>query len=231
MKRKITFILFVIYFIVLMLCIKPTLSLYDTVGIDVSRYQGEIDWQEFASQNISFAFIKATEGSNHVDKCFADNWQNIADTEIYASPYHFLSYDSSGITQAENFISTVGKHSGMLPPVVDVEFYGDYYKNPPSAEKVQVILNDFLYELERFYGVKPIIYTTYKTYSLYIKDKYDAYPLWIRNIYFNPLFLGVSDWQFWQYSDSGILSGHQGQAIDLNVFRGKKAELEKLLIK
>ena len=63
-----------------MLCLKPTLSLYDTVGIDVSRYQGEIDWQEFASQNISFAFIKATEGSNHVDEYFADNWLNVADT-------------------------------------------------------------------------------------------------------------------------------------------------------
>ena len=57
MKRKITFILFVIYFIVLMLCIKPTISLYDTVGIDVSRYQGEIDWQELASQNISIGVL------------------------------------------------------------------------------------------------------------------------------------------------------------------------------
>ena len=127
MKRKLTFILFCIYFTCLLLYIKPTITLYEVVGVDVSRYQGNIDWEIISSQNFSFAFIKATEGSNHVDKYFSTNWENVSKTSVLAAPYHFLSYDSSGITQAENFISCVGKKSQMLPPVVDVEFYGAYY--------------------------------------------------------------------------------------------------------
>ncbi len=231
MKRKLTFILFGIYFACLLLYIKPTVTLYDVVGIDVSRYQGNIDWDIMSSQNVSFAFIKATEGSNHVDKYFTTNWESVSKTSILPAPYHFLSFDSSGITQAENFISTVGKKSQMLPPVADVEFYGNYYNAPPSCETVFEILDSFLFELERFYGVKPIIYATYEAYELYIKDRYNEYPLWIRNVYFHPVFLGITNWQFWQYSDDGMLAGHEGSAIDLNIFRGSKKELEELLIK
>ena len=73
----------------------------------VSSYQGEINWRVLSSQNISFVFIKATEGSSFVDKNFAYNFQEAQKTSLSVGAYHFFSYDSEGKTQAENFINTV----------------------------------------------------------------------------------------------------------------------------
>lgn len=101
-----------------MAMVKPIANSYAVMGVDVARYQGTIDWNALSEQGIAFAFIKATEGSSHVDVRFRENWNEVAKTSILASPYHFMSYDSGGITQAENYITTVGKRSGMLPPAV-----------------------------------------------------------------------------------------------------------------
>ena len=80
---------------------------YPVKGVDVSSYQGEINWEILSEQNISFAFIKATEGSSLVDKNFAYNFEEAKKTSIAVGAYHFFSYDSKGETQAENFINTV----------------------------------------------------------------------------------------------------------------------------
>lgn len=209
---------------------KPSVNAYELRGVDVSRYQGAVDWNRLSEQGVSFAFIKATEGSGHVDMRFAENWEAVAKTNILAAPYHFFSYDSSGLTQAEHFIQTVGKRGGMLPPVVDVEFYGKYSRSPMAAEKVRKLLKDLLSELEKFYNAKPILYTTRSAYRLYIKNQFEEYPLWIRNVYYLPFWDGISGWSFWQYSDRGDLDGHEGTHIDLNVFQGTRKELESLLI-
>ena len=230
-KRIQAYLLSIVVIFIFFIELKPSISLYDIKGVDVSRYQGNINWQTFESQNIKFAFIKATEGSNHVDKYFSRNWENVAKTNILATAYHFFSFESSGTTQAENFISTVGKRKGMLPPVVDVEFYADYFSNPPNKEKITYTLSELLNQLEKFYNVKPIIYTTYKTYEAYIKDNFTSYPLWIRNVYINPSLTGIDSWIFWQYSDEGKLYGHQGKAIDLNIYRESFNQLKKLTLK
>ena len=202
----------------------PDPEKYPVMGVDVSRYQGNIDWSVLASQNVRFAFIKATEGSSHQDPCFSENWDGVQDTNIYAGAYHFFSYESSGETQAQNFIQTVGDLSNCnLPPVVDLEFYGDYVTSPLSRKKTQEILNALLKNLEAYYHVKPIIYTTTKAYYQYlVGGGYGAYPLWFRNTYQEP---AIVDWSFWQYSDQGKLAGYDGiQAdhteiyIDLNVY-------------
>lgn len=230
-KRIQAYLLSMVTIFILFIELKPSTSLYDIKGVDVSRYQGNINWQAFESQNVKFAFIKATEGSSHVDKYFSRNWKNVANTNILATAYHFFSFESSGITQAENFISTVGKRKGMLPPVVDVEFYADYFSNPPNKEKITYTLSELLNQLEKFYNVKPIIYTTYKAYEAYIKDNFTNYPLWIRNVYINPSLTGIDSWIFWQYSDEGKLYGHQGKAIDLNIYRESFNQLKKLTLK
>ena len=86
---------------------------YDIHGIDVSSYQGEIDWNVLSSQDISFVFIKATEGSSFVDKCFSYNFEEAKKTSLSVGAYHFFSYDSTGEKQAENFINTVVPFEGM----------------------------------------------------------------------------------------------------------------------
>lgn len=208
---------------------QPNREKYEIFGVDVSNYQGVINWKTIENQNVEFAFIKATEGSGYVDRFVSRNLENIADTDILCSCYHFFSFDSAGETQAENFINTVAKDKIDLPPVVDIEYYGDKSANKPTREETEEILAPLLENLEKHYGVKPIIYTTLPVYYRYVKENFSDYPLWIRCTQFEPDFL---DWEFWQYSDKGQLEGYYGEepCIDFNVFRGTKEELEQLII-
>lgn len=205
---------------------------YELRGIDVSHYQGVIDWEKLAEQELDFAFIKATEGSSYLDECFYDNWQAAGKTDLYIGAYHFFSFDSEGKNQAEFFINTVGNLEGKLSPVVDVEFYGDKAYNPPEKEAVVTQLGEMLSALEEHYQVKPIIYTTYTVYNQYIKGDFQEYPLWIRNVYYPPDVTLRGAWSFWQYMDTAVLEGYSGteKYIDMNVFRGTKEELEMLLV-
>ena len=207
----------------------PFELLYSVKGVDVSSYQGDIDWKVIQSQGISFAFIKATEGSTFNDKFFQKNWENASKTDIRIGAYHFFSFDSSGKTQAENFIRAVKKVDNMLPPVVDVEFYEGKSKNPPTKEHTQAILNNLLEALEIHYGMKPIIYATRSSYARYIKDDYKDYDIWIRNLFYHPYLADRKTWTFWQYSNKNILEGYKGNEkyIDMNFFNGNKKEFEK----
>lgn len=208
---------------------KIATSLYPVKGIDVSHHQSSIDWEEVKRQGVDFAFIKATEGSGHVDEDFLENWKQAEESGILAGAYHFFSFDSPGVSQAELYIRTVGGLSAHLRPVADVEFYGDKEGNPPPRDRVQRELADYLLALEEKYSVKPILYTTYKVYELYIKDCFDEYPLWIRNVYYPPF---DKEWWFWQYSDRGRLEGISGAegCVDLNVFRGNTEALQEMVV-
>ena len=204
----------------------PFTEKYPIRGVDVSNYQGRIDWALLSDQDISFSFIKATEGSRFVDKSFSGNWEAAQTTDLRIGAYHFFSYDSPGITQAENFIRIVAPFDGMLPPVVDVEFYGDKEKNQPDKESVTKELRAMLLELEHYYGIRPIIYATKETYHLYIEDEFSEYPLWIREVWFSPDLCGDYDWIFWQYTNREKLPGYSGEEeyIDMNVFCGTQEE-------
>ena len=106
--------------------VNPSKEEYAVRGVDVSSYQGKIDWQTLSEQGIDFAFIKATEGSSFADRNFEYNCIEVRKTPLRWGAYHFFSYDSGGDTQADNFIKTVPVTENMLPPVIDLEFYGDY---------------------------------------------------------------------------------------------------------
>lgn len=204
---------------------------YALDGVDVSHYQGEIDWARLREQGIDFAYIKATEGSSLTDDCFAANWQGAEEAGIHAGAYHFFSFDSEPETQAELYIETVGDLTGRLIPVVDVEYYGNTREHPPKKEELVRDLERFLQLLEEEYQVKPVIYTTQLFYERYVKGSFTEYPLWIRSVYIPPLGLGRS-WQFWQYTDRAVLEGYTGaeKYIDRNVFYGTEEELEQYII-
>ena len=196
---------------------------YPVFGVDVSNYQGDIDWDILEEQGVRFAFIKATEGSGHVDESVRQNLERASETDIKLSAYHFFSFDSAGETQAANFISVVPADKIDMPPVVDIEYYADKRKNKPSKEEAENILQPLLSELEEYYGVKPIIYTTLPVYRRYVKENFSDYPLWIRSVNFEP---DLIDWKFWQYCDSGELEGYNGdeKCIDFNVYNGTEEE-------
>lgn len=208
----------------------PSREEYPVRGVDVSSYQGEIDWKTLSEQDIQFAFIKATEGSSFVDPNFSENYSNAQSTKLRIGAYHFFSYDSSGKAQAENFIKAVPISDNMLPPVVDVEFYGDKEQNLPDTKNVDKELKAFLQEVERHYKIKPIIYATGKSYDMFISGKYNSYNIWIRNILSSPSLSDGKAWTFWQYTDRAVLNGYNGSEkfIDMNVFNGSKEDFKNL---
>lgn len=196
---------------------------YPVVGVDVSSYQGDIDWNVLASQNIQFAFIKATEGSGYVDQYFKTNWENAAGTDLRIGAYHFFSFESPGKNQASNFIGTVGDKEGMLPPVIDVEYYGSFRSaGDIDAKGIAKELRDMVDELFANYGVKPIIYVSKESYETIVKDGFNDCPLWYRSVY-SKVPKDVN-WTFWQCSNRKRLDGYNGAEtyIDLNVFNGSK---------
>ncbi len=203
----------------------PSTKEYPVRGVDVSAYQGVIDWETLSSQNINFAFIKATEGSSYVDSRFQYNFLEARKTALRVGAYHFFSFDSNGETQAKNFITNVPKFDNMLPPVIDIEFYGNHEKNPPRAAEVLPELNTMLLLLEQHYGMKPILYTTEKAYFMYLSKGYEAYDLWIRNVLTRPD-SQIEHWAFWQYTNRERLNGYSGEEtyIDMNVFNGTRDE-------
>lgn len=199
-------------------------------GADVSSYQGETDWAVL-SKEMDFVFIKATEGSSYTDEMFPHNFAGARAEGLYTGAYHFFSFDSAGATQAENFISAIdgsGLTDGMLPPVIDVELYGEYMKHPKPAEEVIPEIEAMVSALEERYGKKPMIYCTGRAYRLY-SEGFEGCLLWRRNVYFRPL---GSDWTFWQYTDTEQLEGYHGDEkyIDMNVFCGSETELAALCI-
>ncbi len=204
----------------------PSRVIYPVRGVDVSAYQGEIDWTVLSNEGIRFAFIKATEGSSFIDKRFSYNWEQAHTTNLRAGAYHFFSFDSTGEAQAQHYINTVPKMEGMLPPVVDLELYGRYRSAPPAKEETLERLDALLVTLHKHYGFRPIIYATHETYDLYLKDAADPYDIWIRNVIFYPYLSDRRDWTFWQYSNRGKLDGYKGVEtfIDLNVFYGTAEE-------
>ena len=201
---------------------------YPVRGVDVSSYQGEIDWDILSGEGIQFAFIKATEGSGFVDPYFERNLSGALGTPLRVGAYHFFSYDSSGAVQAEHFIAAVPKWEGMLPPVIDVEFYGDKERHPPDQTEVAVNLGEMIDRLTEYYGMAPILYATEKSYRLYIADGFADCDIWIRNILSRPSLSDGRSWIFWQYANRGRLRGYTGREkfIDLNVFLGTQAEFD-----
>ena len=206
----------------------PSSNSYPVRGIDVSTYQGDIDWETLAANDISFAFIKATEGSSLIDPHFAFNFEKAQKCGIAVGAYHFFSYDSSAETQAKLFIDTVSPFDGMLPPVIDLEFYGNYEKEPPSREYVDKELGIMLDMIEDHYGLKPIIYATEKSYELYLSNAYSEYDIWIRDVYFNPILSDGREWTFWQYTNRERFDGYNGKEkyIDVNVFNGSSEDFK-----
>jgi lysozyme len=209
---------------------KPSARAYPVRGVDVSSYQGEIDWQTLSKEGIDFAYIKATEGSTYVDSRFEYNLENALKTDLYIGVYHFFSFDSSGSAQAAHFIETVPLNDNMLPPVVDLEFYGDYKKHPLSKDAVAAELDTMLELLAKHYNKKPLIYVTKESYELYLSGGFAEYGIWFRNVTGKPKLNDNREWTLWQYSNRHRLKAYSGSEpyIDFNVFNGCPEDFKKV---
>jgi lysozyme len=204
---------------------------YQVHGIDVSWYQGQIDWEKIAQMEdddvkIHFTFIKATEGLLLADRKFQRNWKESERAGIIRGAYHYFKPNKPGYWQARFFLQTVNFKAGDILPVLDVEERGK-----ESREEFQANLKAFLNEVEKKTGVKPIIYSGYKFYEDNLAGDFNEYPVWIAHYYRSKLkpFSGQTKWSFWQHSDKARVNGIHHR-VDMNVFNGSLDDLNELRI-
>jgi len=194
-------------------------------GVDVSRWQGDIDWQKLRSQGANFAYIKATDGGDHLDPMFKKNWREAGAAGLKRGAYHFFYWCRTAGEQADWFIRNVPRVAGALPPVIDVEYNGESRcKRRLSRALVQEKMQVFMDKLEAHYGQRPVIYTAPDFYRDNLKGAFLDYPFWLRAVAQHPskVYPGRK-WVFWQYSGSGLSHGVKGK-IDLNVFNGSERQ-------
>ena len=202
---------------------------YNMHGIDVSKYQQSISWEDVKAMNvkgvkINFAFIKATEGTERIDENFRRNWFNTQKSGIARGAYHFFISSKSGKAQAENFLETVRLQKGDLPPVLDIE-----QANGASLTDLQQRVSDWLLMVEKKCRVKPIIYTNADFYKTFLAGRFDEYPLWVAHYFVKDKPRIGRSWSFWQHNESGHVNGINAY-VDFNVFNGDSAAFQKLLI-
>ena len=202
---------------------------YQVHGIDISHYQGEVDWKMLKQTRqgqfpINFVFMKATEGGDYPDKRFVANFDSAKAHGFIRGAYHFYNPKTDADKQADFFINSVKLEPGDLPPVLDIE------KKGKDIGKLQADLKHWLRRIENHYGVKPIIYASYKFKNRYLNDSvFNSYPYWIAHYYVDSVQY-KGDWKFWQHTDVGTLPGIKEQ-VDLNIFNGGIEGLDALRIK
>lgn len=208
-------------------------SNFSVHGVDVSRWQENINWVKLRAHGANFAFIKATDGGDHLDKMFKVNWNNTRAAGVPRGAYHFMYWCRSGIEQAKWFIRNVPKEKGALPPVIDAEWnhQSRSCKQNQSPALVRKRMKEFMDVVERHYGQKPIIYTAPDFYEDNLEGHFTEYPFWLRSVAEHPQGRYPDrSFTFWQYSGTGLSGGVDTQ-IDLNVFNGTQESWQKWLKK
>ncbi len=192
-------------------------------GVDVAHHQGAIDWRALAGDNIAFAYIKATEGAEHVDTRFAQNWEQAGAAGLYRGAYHFFTLCQPGAKQAANFIAVVPRVGGSLPHALDMEHMGPCRDGPTMTDIVSE-MRVWLASVEAHYGARPLIYTTPEFHDAHLRDV-NGERFWIRSLFARPNFR-KQEWVIWQHHNNGRRRGVSGP-VDLNVFRGDAQALSK----
>ncbi|WP_445240864.1 GH25 family lysozyme [Microcoleus vaginatus] len=184
-------------------------------GIDVSDYQPNVNWQAVARDGITFSFVKSTEGATFVAQSFARNWAAMKAAGIQRGAYHFFRPASSIQGQIDLFLKTVKLEPGDLPPVLDVETTGGL-STTQLCDRAAI----WLEAVEKATLMRPIIYTYPGFWDNLGTKRFADYPLWIAHYTTaeEPWVPGGwKTWTFWQYSDSGSVSGVSGN-VDTNIF-------------
>ena len=193
-------------------------------GVDVSHYQGTIDWNAAHGAGTAFAFMKATEGTAFVDPQFATNWSGAGAAGVVRGAYHFFHPATDAVMQADFFVRTAGMtQNGDLPLTIDLEVTDGL----SGAQVAQGALA-FLARVMSTTGRTPIVYTSASFMSsLSGTSGFSSYTLWVANWQVScPTVPSPTwtDWTFWQNSDSGSVAGISG-AVDTNVFNGALSDL------
>ena len=202
-----------------------------TFGFDISHYQRkeDIQWDSLSIGNRSiplrFVVLRASMGNRKLDKNFDHFWEAAKKHNLIRGAYHFYRPDEDPVMQANSFLSVAKLESGDLPPILDIE------KDPRKKSKEQLVndLKVWIKIMEDTYGKKPIIYTYYHYYKDYLRDDFKDYPVWLANYNDVPAPSPEDEWQFWQFSEKGIVYGINSK-VDLDIYNGNLWSLKMLTI-
>jgi lysozyme len=194
-------------------------------GVDVSHFDGTIDWAAARRDGITFAIIKATEGTSFVDNRFATNWANTQANGIVHGAYHFFRPKSDPVAQADFFVRVAGSpKSGELPPVIDLEVTDGL-----TAAQVAAGARTFLQRVQQKTGRVPMIYTSVRVFNSLLGGPpgFNPYPLWVAN--WNVRCPNIPNppwtrWTVWQSSATGTVAGFS-DPVDVDRFNGTSADL------
>jgi len=196
-------------------------------GIDVSWWNGDIDWRAVKASGVKFAWIKATEGGDHLDPKFHENWRGAKAAGVPRGAYHFVWWCRPGHEQVEWFKRNVPHERDALAPVLDVEFQHTSRNCRKKLSRHDVVqkMRLMLREMEHHYGRKPIIYVTVDFYAeMMHPNEFADYPVWVRSTKFEPsVHYPGRRWAFWQYQSDGRIPGIRGKT-DRNVFYGTREQ-------
>jgi lysozyme len=167
----------------------------------------------------AFAFIKATEGTDFRDSRFSENWSLAREQGLLTGAYHFFTFCSPGLPQAENFLAVAPREARTLPLAVDVEFTGNC-AGWASIDEIRAELLVFEEHVRAHVGYAPLLYTTEDVRLELVPADLHAHGYWVRSLWGRPS-EGIR-WHFWQYSDTGDVPGVSGE-VDLNVFAGPRS--------
>lgn len=195
-------------------------------GIDVSHYQGDIDWQEVKlSDNISFVYIKGTEGDAYLDPKYLDYVQSLKKIGIPFGAYHFFRPKDDPVRQANHYLENLSEYAS-LPPVVDIEVTDNMPKKDIAHR-----LKKWLDIVSQRTGCQPVIYTFTDFWPEYLGDEFNAYRLWLAD--YEPKLKLPTDkqqWAIWQHSQDLELDGIKSK-VDSDYFHGGNSALESFRCK
>ena len=197
-------------------------------GLDLSHYNGSVNFAQLAAGGLAFAYLKASEGRFTKDPLYATNYAGFQQNQIPRGAYHFFYPQLDAQAQAANFLSVVTQlNAGDLPPVLDVEVSGE---QSPSA--IAAAMQQWLDAVQQSLGRTPMIYTAAGFWNTALggTTSFASYPLWVAEYTGNSsprLPTGFSNYVFWQYSQSGSVPGIASN-VDLDQFNGSLSDLNQL---
>lgn len=195
---------------------RPSEASYPVQGVDVSHHQGAIDWRALREQGADFAYIKATEGGDHVDRRFARNWRDTANAGVRSGAYHFFTLCRPGAVQARNLLAVVPRDPAALPVAVDLEYLGNCSARM-SKEALHRELARFISDIEAASGKPVILYLTEEFDEAFEISRRFPRNLWLRSLMRRPDF-GARPWTVWQVHNYRRVRGVEGP-IDWDVAR------------
>ncbi len=194
-------------------------------GIDVSHYQGKINWKKVKTSQhpIRYIFIKATEGTDFVDVHFDKNWYFAKKYNYIRGAYHFYNPKENSEKQFNHFQSVAQLSIGDFPPILDVEKTGGL-----SKKRLREGILNWLKLAEKKYRKKPILYTGRSFYKTYLKGYVEDYPLWIAS-YSGKYDLKNIEWNFHQFTEKVRVKGIM-EKVDGNDFNGTLTDLKNMCL-